>query len=372
MISALLDAGVGLLTGIGESISARKRQDAALKAQREEADRARAWNEKMAKWYNDEQRKNVADERAYNDPKAVMQRLKDSGLNPDLMYGQGAGNLQNTALADTAAVEGVAPPDVGSTIMGTPTVVESLMTGAAYRKMIAETNNIKEDTAKKKGEVQSLDLDNYTKAATQGSTIKMSALQVQLTSSQASYTDAQKSKIISEINDINQHVELLKAQVSETWSKTANLDAQTTATRMETILNSKRFELECEEFARRVRETDSKIALQSAESKAILVTMYAKLHNLNADTALKEAGVRLSEAQKTNIEHLTNSIDVHRDAAVFKLEQDQKYDDAQRIVTIANQATQSLYHISQVVSDWLPSPASIQKLGSKVVKGFGK
>lgn len=372
MISALLGAGVGLATGIGQTLSSKRRQDQALKAQKEENETARLWNEKMAKWYNEEQRKNVADERAYNDPKAVMQRLKDAGLNPDLMYGQGAGNLQNTALADTAAVEGVAPADVGSTIMGTPTAIESLMAGAAYRKMIAETNNIKEDTAKKKGEVQSLSLDNYTKSATQGNAIEMSALQVQLTSTQASYTDAQKNKIISEINDINEHVELLKAQVSETWSKTANLDAQTTAVRMEAILNSKRFDLACEEFARRVRETDSRVELQSAEARAILVTMYAKLHNLDADTALKQAHIRLTDAQKTNVDHMTNSIDIHRDAAVFKLAQDQKYDSAQRIVTIANQATQSLYHISQVASDWLPSPGSIQKLGSKVVKGFGK
>lgn len=127
------------------------------------------------------------------------------------------------------------------------------------------------------------------------------------------------------------------------------------------ILNNRRFDLECEEFARRVRETDAKVNLSEAEAKSILVTMYAKVNNIDTDTALKQANIRLTDAQKTQVEHYTNSIDIHRDAAVFKLQQDQKYDDAQRIVTVANQATQSLYHISQVASDWLPSPGGLAK-----------
>lgn len=357
----LISLGVNAASGLLGSIGANKRQKRAIAAQREENQKQRDFNKSMAEWYNEEQRKNIRDEREYNLPSAQMQRLKDAGLNPDLMYGHGASGLVDANVAGTAMPDSVNPADVASPIMGTPTAMESLLSGAAYAKTLAETRNIKADTSKKEGEVKSLDLDNFVKAATQDNTIKMSGLEVQLTKAQAGYTDAQKSKIISEINDINQHVELLRAQVSESWSRTASLDAQTVATRTAAILNNRRFELEVEEFARRVRETDAKVNLSDAEARSILVTMYAKVNNINVDTALKQANIHLTDAQRTQVEHYTNSIDVHRDAAVFKLRQDQKYDDAQRIVTVANQATQSLYHISQIASDWLPSPGGIAK-----------
>lgn len=363
---ALLNTGVGVASGLFGSIGANKRQKRAIAAQKEENRLAREWQKEMAEWYNRVERENLADERAYNDPSAVMARLKDAGLNPDLIYGNGASGLVDSNVASAAMPSSVPPADVAGPIMGTPTAMESLFTGAAYAKTLAETKNIKADTAKKTGEAESLNLDNYVKAATQNNAIQLSGLEVQLTKTQNEYTESQKSKIISEINDINEHVNLLKAQVSETWSKTANLDASTVATRIAAILNNRRFDLECEDFARRVRETDAKVSLSEAEAKAILVTMYAKVNNIDADTALKQAHISLSGAQKTQVEHYTNSIDIHRDAAVFKLQQDQKYDDAQRIVTVANQATQSLYHISQVASDWLPAPGKLLKgLGSK-------
>lgn len=367
---ALMNTATGVASGIFGNIGANKRQKRAINAQKEENERARNWSKEMAEWYNEEERKNIADERLYNTPSAQMQRLKDAGLNPDLMYANGASGLVDSQVAKAGMPNSVGPSDLASPIMGTPTAMESLFQGAAYAKTLAETRNIKADTSKKEGEVRSINLDNYTKAATQDSTIQMSALEVRLTKAQANYTEAQKSKIISEINDINEHVKLLQTQVTESLARTENLDSSTMLNRNTAILNNKRFDIECQDFVRRVKETDSRINLSDAEAKAILVTMYAKVHNIDTDTALKQAQISLSGAQKSQVESYTNSIDVHRDAAVFQLQQDQKYDDAQRIVTIANQATQSLYHISQVASDWLPAPGSIaKKLGKAFSKG---
>lgn len=358
---SLLGTGTSILGATFSGIGANKRQKRAIQAQKEENERARRWAREQAEWQVGIERENLADERAYNDPSAQMKRLKNAGLNPDLMYGNGASGLVDSNVADSASVGNVPPADVTTPIMGTPTAMESLFQGAAYARTIAETKNIQADTSKKEGEVTSLNIDNFVKAASSDNAIKMSGLEVQLTKTQAEYTEQQKSKLISEINDINEHVNLLKAQISETWSRTANLDSSTVLNRTTAILNNKRFDLECEDFARRVRETDAKVNLSAAEAKSILVTMYAKVNNIDVDTALKQANIRLTDVQKTQVEHYTNSIDIHRDAAVFKLKQDQKYDSAQRIVTIANQATQSLYHISQVVSDWLPAPGKIAK-----------
>ena len=361
VLGALASAGVGLASGIFSGIGANKRQKRAIQAQKEENERAREWSHNEAVYQNQVARENVENERAYNSPSAVMQRLKDAGLNPDLMYGNGASGLVDGNVAQSAGANSVPPANVGDIIAGTPTMAESLMTGAAYAKTIAETQNIKADTVKKEGEVQSLDIDNFIKSATKSDVIKLTNLDVQLTKSQAEYTDAQKSKIISEINQINENIGLIQANVSESLAKVRNLDASTLATRTGAILNNKRFDLECQEFIRRCKETDAKVTLDATTAKSILVTMYANLNNINADTALKQAHITLSDAQKAQVEEYTSVLNVQRDAASFNLSQDQKFDTVERISVVANQATQSIKNISDVVSDWLPSPGGIAK-----------
>lgn len=81
-------AAGGLMDGIGSlfTIGAQKRAaSTAYKRQNEFWDR----------------------QNAYNTPKAQMQRLKDAGLNPALMYGQGnTGNAQNLSGVQKANVQG--------------------------------------------------------------------------------------------------------------------------------------------------------------------------------------------------------------------------------------------------------------------------
>jgi len=77
--------------------------------------KTRKWNEKM---YAQQRKDNLTDwatQNQYNSPAAQMQRLKEAGLNPNLVYGNGVdGN--STAPAKSADVKGWDPknPDIGS------------------------------------------------------------------------------------------------------------------------------------------------------------------------------------------------------------------------------------------------------------------
>lgn len=82
----------GVASGIASGITAKKQREQqqkqferGLKFQREENQAARDWNEKMANQANLWARENVANERAYNDPSAVMARMQKAGLNPDMI-----------------------------------------------------------------------------------------------------------------------------------------------------------------------------------------------------------------------------------------------------------------------------------------------
>ena len=63
-IKDLLSVGTSLLGGAFSGIGAKKRQETAIKAQREENEKARKWQEEMAKWQVGIERENLADERA--------------------------------------------------------------------------------------------------------------------------------------------------------------------------------------------------------------------------------------------------------------------------------------------------------------------
>lgn len=83
--ASLVSAGAGLVSGIGSMFGAKSA-----------ASRQREWNEKM---YNLQKTDALAQwnrENAYNDPSAQMSRLKKAGLNPDLVYGNGATSLSSS------------------------------------------------------------------------------------------------------------------------------------------------------------------------------------------------------------------------------------------------------------------------------------
>ena len=109
MLGAGISAGTSLASGLFSGIGANKRQKRAIAAQKEENERARQYNKEMAAWYRDVERANLANERAYNNPSAVMNRLKDAGLNPDLIYSGGASGLVDSNVARASMPDSVPP-----------------------------------------------------------------------------------------------------------------------------------------------------------------------------------------------------------------------------------------------------------------------
>ena len=83
---SLAAAGTGVLQSFGNIFTAGKNR----KFQQEENEKQRSWSNEMF----DKQNKRDIDfwnmQNAYNDPLAQMQRLDNAGLNPHLVYGNGA------------------------------------------------------------------------------------------------------------------------------------------------------------------------------------------------------------------------------------------------------------------------------------------
>lgn len=114
-------------------------------------------NKEQAK-YNNELAKQMFDytmkrEAEYNDPKKQMERLKNAGLNPALMYGQGAAGASGTAEGSTAGA-GAAQGVTALQPMGLQIALQTEMQKAQIDALNAQTMNTNAQTAKTTTEIE--------------------------------------------------------------------------------------------------------------------------------------------------------------------------------------------------------------------------
>lgn len=104
-------SGIGSLVG---AFSSNKNIDKQIKAQQQENALTRQYNLMLAKQQNQWNLEQWNRENAYNDPSSQMQRLRTAGLNPDLMYQNGAAGLQSASSPDMTAGEPAQPVDMSA------------------------------------------------------------------------------------------------------------------------------------------------------------------------------------------------------------------------------------------------------------------
>jgi len=170
------------------------------KARKRESEKQREWSESMWKRQN-----------AYNTPANQMQRLRDAGLNPALMYGQGTmGNAEKALPYQQAQLESVGANFAQSAAAGAQASLAKSQeklnnANAAYQgiagsvkagefgiaKELAQytMDNLTADTLKKGVEATNIAVD---------STLKQT--QIQLNTEQKEQVKAQTQKIIEDTN----------------------------------------------------------------------------------------------------------------------------------------------------------------------------
>lgn len=366
---SLLSGVFGAVSGLINNKQAKDRQKLALDYESAQNKLQREWSEKMYEKQRDDAREDVRKERLYNTPQAQMQRLQAAGLNADLMYGNGASGLVNAAIPSYSGVStsgGTSNAGV-SAIAGTPTVVESMIPSIEAMRTLAETDNIKEDTQKKRGEITSLDIDNFIKAATQGKQIELVDMQVTLAKKTADLSDAQRANLVQSLTNLQTQNEYVNQQIQQSIAQTRNLDSQTLNNRISAYLSGPRFDMEVKHFQQQLKESDARIVVNNAQAKEILTLVLAKKLNMDADTLLKKANVRKTNFDAANSIRNGNILNIQAKQLQFDYNQNLDYNDAERIV---NMVSGALGSVGQIATDIM----LFKGIGTsaKAVRGFRK
>lgn len=153
-----------LVSGIFGVVGQREQNrniDKQLKAQAAENERTRQYNLHLAQMQNQWNLDQWNRENAYNLPSAQMARLREAGLNPDMMYQNGASGL--TAASSPSMTSGApATPQDMSALGMKQTVGDAMQNALSMEMQRAQIEATKAATEKTKSETKGIDITNLT------------------------------------------------------------------------------------------------------------------------------------------------------------------------------------------------------------------
>lgn len=170
---------------------------------RNQAQIERNWNERMWRLQNE-----------YNHPAAQMERLKDAGLNPRLIYGSSAG----MAAGNAGDVKGYSQPDIKSQWTGTHAFDNIVQ----YRNLEAQTDNVKamtdvnnQEAANKAQDLLNKQLDNEVKAFQYGISkeIRQSSIDAARANAESAMSNAIRDRAVADVSLNTKDARIKKADI---------------------------------------------------------------------------------------------------------------------------------------------------------------
>ena len=247
-------------------------------------------------------------ENAYNDPSAVMQRLARAGLNPNLMYGEGAGGLAASASMPAVDPGRVVAPQVDPLLL-------------------AQIGNIKADTQLKEAQAG----NQGAQADLARNQIKVGDSVIMYNKALSSMTDSQRKNIEAQTEFLGKQTEVANSQIALNYANVQNMTLQQQQRWAELSIRSKEVEAVCQKYAAETKMTNEQI-------KYVGLLAMAKVYNLRADTALKKAQEGLTNKQISECEQAIENMKVQHGQMSWQLQMDQKYEESERSIKIRQAA----------------------------------
>lgn len=339
--------------------------DKQISAQREENQKNREWNaaqaEKANQWSIDQWNR----ENEYNLPANVMARLRAGGVNPDLFYGNSGQNLA-AASPNVTPTPSSDPPDVsalGSKMtVGdiTNNVVSQSLMAAQIEKLNADTKKTGQETKNLVIEGTILSADALTRAAQNEQALEIGKSTIYVNHSIANLNHKEAELVSGKISEVAANTELLYQKADEVKANIRNINANTASIRFGMMMRAKEFRQRVAEFQEQVRVNDSTIRLNYEQASTYLATRAATVLNINADSALKAAGVKTQYVTREEMrartgmyQRLDRLVGIQGDQAAFNFDSDKTFKNLERGVGIATDIIDSVSGVVQSAGSFI-------------------
>lgn len=268
----------GIVSGIASifgGVQQNKMIDKQIAAQKEENQANRDYNLMLARLQNSWNLEQWNRENAYNTPEQQMQRLKAAGLNPDLMYQNGASGL--TAASSPAMTAGAAssPTDV-SNLANKKTVGQIVTEGLDNAQRAANIALTRAQANKTDAETTGQNLKNQNILALDEATLKKLYSDMDLNKKQMEVADANITYMQQKGAEIAENINLIIA-------KTNDVTVQQQFRRIELALKSKEVNAAIEKLAAETDFTREQLRQMVALFPYTIQQVQANIQKTNAE-----------------------------------------------------------------------------------------
>lgn len=291
---------------------------------------------------------------SYNSPAAQMQRMKDAGLNPDLMYSRGdVGNA-------TAPEAPAQAPTPRYNVIPTNTYGQTAQIAAdaglkSAQARLADSQSKKTDT-----EESLLTADYLLRKARTESDIELNHSTIYVNHELGQLNHAEAEVAAKKLQEIDVAMSEARERINTMRAQQSQIDENIVQLKFDRYLRSNEFELLCKKTYQDMKESNSRIALNAGEVQDMMATQLARVMNLNASTYMqKKQGMLASEQTMTELYKQTG-IDISNQHAKFNFDQAKSWDSTERFTNVA---TTWINSVSFAVGQFAGATTSLQKGG---------
>lgn len=342
--------GGAAISAIGNFFGNRSNRKASAEAFERESKFAREERLAQQQWIEQMYERN----NSYNSPAAQMQRLKDAGLNPDLMYSRGdVGN----ATAPEAPQQAMTPR---FNVIPTNTYGQTAQIAAdaglkAAQARLADSQSKKTDT-----EESLMTADYLLRKARTESDIELNNSTIYVNHELGQLNHAEAEVAAKKLQEIDVAMSEARERINTMKSQQSEIDENIVQLKFDRYLRSQEFELLCKKTYQDMKESNSRINLNAAEVQDIMATQLARVMNLNASTYMqKKQGMLASEQTMTELYKQTG-IDISNQHAKFNFDQAKNWDSTERFTNVA---TTWINSVSFAVGQFASATTNLSKSG---------
>lgn len=278
---SLISGGSSLLSGIFGTISQNRMIDKQIKAQREENERMREYNLNLAKLQNQWNIDQWNRENEYNTPAAMMKRLREGKLNPDLMYQNGTTGLTSATSPSMTAGAPATPQDM-SALGQKRTIGDSVQQSLRDSLVGAQIDVMKSEARKNNADAGGQEITNESLAEMNQAIIKEKI-------SAANKNEADRKQAEEMVNTLKSQQKVYEATVGEIHSQTGLNNAKITDISFDQYMRRAEYVLNVGKFAAEFNVKMLELGYKYSELEALKKKWASEAYKNYVDASAKES-----------------------------------------------------------------------------------
>lgn len=330
----LIGAATSLFAGIRASKEQQKIVAQQIQAQKEENDANRRYNFMLAQKQNQWNLEQWQRNNDYNRPSAVMLRLREAGINPHMYYSKGnaMGGVSTTSPEMTAGAPS-SPIDTSGLLQqrtfgdAVQKAMEQSLLAASVRKTNAEAGLVDQKRETEEYNTDIFKSDAAFRNALNGSSLRLTGMDIELKGSQKNLTDGQVGMLRYEAALLQKQMDKIDMENKQMEASVALMSEQQKYTALKQVLESEQVQAMCKQLA-------SQTALNYRQAQDIAATQAARILGLQV-SAEKMQNEAYSVAWDTKIKHL--ELDLSSDMFEWRKTMEKAHDVVDLTATVSQE-----------------------------------